>query len=229
VSDDLLRSQDWGRVRAQILAYAMKRARSKAKAQDLAQEAMMRALDARWNPWDPEKHPDIVDFLISIVNRLLANENQKRKVHREISMDRELRGETGREGDGDLAGATLRKALAGGDDGDAGKARKNPLADPAATPEAAAGDRELYRRRVARLRERLARDRVALDAIDQTELEVDLPEEQAAATGHALHEIETARRRIAFHAKKVAREIPALPPDPNDEVDHDEASTDDEA
>jgi DNA-directed RNA polymerase specialized sigma24 family protein len=56
--DDLLREQDWAKVSARVLAYALSRTRSRAKASDVAQEAMMRALDARWNPW--ELHEAIV-------------------------------------------------------------------------------------------------------------------------------------------------------------------------
>ena len=72
--DALLRKQDWGRIRVQLLLFARPRAKSEAKANDVVQEAMMRVFDPTWEPWDPSKYPNVVDFLTSIISRLLVNE-----------------------------------------------------------------------------------------------------------------------------------------------------------
>jgi len=48
---------EWARLHKELVAYALTRAKSPAKAQDHAQEAIMRVLDARWEPWDPTGSP----------------------------------------------------------------------------------------------------------------------------------------------------------------------------
>src|SRR5690349_15783300 len=75
----------WGRVRVDLLNFALARGQSKARANDLAQEALLRVLDARWEPWDPDAQPDLTRFLMSIINRQITNENQKTRLHREIA------------------------------------------------------------------------------------------------------------------------------------------------
>jgi len=80
---------EWARIHKELLAWGLWRTKNPVRAQDLAQEAIMRVLDARWEPWDPDANPDLLLFLRSIINRNLANEKVTRRRHREIQMDAE--------------------------------------------------------------------------------------------------------------------------------------------
>jgi DNA-directed RNA polymerase specialized sigma24 family protein len=88
----LLAGQDWKRARARLIAVAFNRTKNRAWAEDLAQEAILRAHDVKRNPWDPVRHPKIEDFLAGIVLRLISNEWTSARAHSELqlySMERE--------------------------------------------------------------------------------------------------------------------------------------------
>ncbi len=71
----LLDRQNWGDVHARLLDFAEARSgkRAKAQAKDLVQTAIMRVF-ARDSKWDPEKEPELLRYLMSVVNTLRWNE-----------------------------------------------------------------------------------------------------------------------------------------------------------
>jgi DNA-directed RNA polymerase specialized sigma24 family protein len=186
--DVLLRKQDWGRMYPELLAFAQARAKSKAVAEDLVQEAMRRVLDAQWEPWDPEKHPNVFDFLTSIINRLLRNDRTSARAHRELVMDREAK-KKHRE---------FKTAM---------EARK--AFDPAPGAEERLGARELLERRTELLRTYVGDNEVAQAVVDQMLLGNDEAGAQADATGYPVARIYEARRRITQLVARVTRELPA--------------------
>jgi DNA-directed RNA polymerase specialized sigma24 family protein len=186
--DAILKSQDWGRIHAQLVASAKARTKSPAMAEDLAQEAIRRVLDPNWEPWDPEKEPSLPQFLMRIVSRLVSNERTHSRAHREIVMDREA-------AEGSRERRVARKA--GG------------VAVDASSPEAQAIARQLYLRRIDRLHADVAEDAVTRALVEQAEEGNDKASEQAAATGYSIEKVREGRRRLARHVDRITREIPA--------------------
>jgi hypothetical protein len=74
-ADALLAEQDWADIsrRLTLHAYARLRPRSRALAEEIAQSAIESILSAQRAPWDPTRHPDLFDYLGSIVNSLVSN------------------------------------------------------------------------------------------------------------------------------------------------------------
>ena len=58
-------------------AFVLLGKKSWAIAEEIAQEAIARALDPAYASWDPERHPDLFDFLGSVAGGLAANHRRK--------------------------------------------------------------------------------------------------------------------------------------------------------
>jgi DNA-directed RNA polymerase specialized sigma24 family protein len=79
---DLLRIADWGSIALKLTDYAAKKARryrwkmttvvGGMNAEDLAYEAIAKVLDGERN-WDPEKTPDLLGYLKSVVDSLISH------------------------------------------------------------------------------------------------------------------------------------------------------------
>jgi hypothetical protein len=67
------------RLRKRIFAYAYKLTGNLPDAKELAQEGMAKAIDPEDSPWDPDKHPKLLDHIGSLMNTIVAN---KRRGHR---------------------------------------------------------------------------------------------------------------------------------------------------
>lgn len=61
------------RLRKQIILRAYAVTGNMADANDLAQQAMMRAIDPEGSPWDPAREPSLLVHLGSLINSRLAN------------------------------------------------------------------------------------------------------------------------------------------------------------
>jgi DNA-directed RNA polymerase specialized sigma24 family protein len=189
--DALLQKQDWGRMHARLLAFALGRTKkNRAAAQDAVQEAIMRVLDAHWEPWNPEKQPDLFTFLTGIVNRLLSNDRTSARVHREIAMDRQAK-------EGTRALKLARKVERIPDKGDG-----------ASSPEERVALSEVLAPRMASLRAAVENDELARELLDEVEDGNDIRRDHVRITGHTSDEVKAARRRLARHVVRIAREIP---------------------
>jgi DNA-directed RNA polymerase specialized sigma24 family protein len=174
-----LDAQDWGDVHARLLDFAGHRCgkRNKAQAQDLAQQAIARvyAYDSKW---DPEKEPDLVRYLMSVVNSLLWNERTSHAAQKSVSIEQKK---------------TQRAAM--------------QVADPQAWNADTAAENDLFNRRLTLLRERMADDAHVLTLIDCTSRGLDSPDEIRAATGWSANTLLAVRRRMQRAAALVARDI----------------------
>ncbi len=75
------RLRDDAGLRKRIVAYAYKVTRNLAEAKDLAQEAMMRAIDPDRSPWDPAKQPDLFLHIGSIINTIIWDRRRAEERH----------------------------------------------------------------------------------------------------------------------------------------------------
>src|ERR1700733_2425871 len=73
-------AQDWEEIgrRLTLHAYGRIYKRSWETAEDIAQEAIARFLDAAYASWDRARHPDLFDCLGHIVNGLAVNHLRKK-------------------------------------------------------------------------------------------------------------------------------------------------------
>ena len=83
----LLDAQDWGKIYVRLYDFARFRARSDDRGRDLANTAIEKvyAFDSKW---DPEKEPELLKFLMSSVNSLLANERRTAAAKTTVSIER---------------------------------------------------------------------------------------------------------------------------------------------
>ena len=83
----LLDAQDWGTIYVRLNDFARHRARSAEKGRELAQKAITNvyAFDSNW---DPEKEPELLKFLMSSVNSLLANERRTAAAKTTVSLEK---------------------------------------------------------------------------------------------------------------------------------------------
>jgi DNA-directed RNA polymerase specialized sigma24 family protein len=88
-TNDLLRSQDWRRIHAQLAAIAHKRFGKRPGswplAQEIAQEAVARAY-AHGTGWDPRKAP-LMAYLVATTIGLCKNEYRRRRNACEVELD----------------------------------------------------------------------------------------------------------------------------------------------
>jgi hypothetical protein len=192
---------DWGEIHARLLAFATFRCRPDgALARDLVQGAItsVYAHDSKWNP---EKDPDLLRYLMSVVNSQLANERARASATRTSSMS---------------APRTLSAA--------------HRVGDAQAFSEEKAEEHDLLHRRMTLLRERLAGDPEALRLVELLLEGVDSPTELRRLTGWSAEVVLAARRRMLRCAAGVARAIgaPEDGPDTLAAEDDDGGEDDDE-
>src|SRR5690349_3411930 len=78
--------QDWGEIYLRLYDFAEHRCKSASQAKDLAQEAIGRVF-AYDSGWDPAKEPNVLRYLMSVVNSLLANERRSHAATRTSSLE----------------------------------------------------------------------------------------------------------------------------------------------
>ena len=196
---DSLTPGDWRALYPKLVKFAFTRTKSKARATDAAHDAIQRVIDPKWEPWDPATHPVLLDYLMSIVNRLVSNEKTSARVHREIAM-----------ASGEHSTAKEREA-----EHDAENVK-----DDARTPEALVVDADLKARALTRLRNRLERndDALAVSVLEQIQGGSDDVSEMATALGVSEQEIGKARERVRHLARRVAEEMSHADEAPRDEA-----------
>jgi DNA-directed RNA polymerase specialized sigma24 family protein len=175
----LLDRQDWGDVQARLLDFAEARCGKKAKAQakDLVQGAILRVY-AFDSTWEPEKEPDLVRYLMSVVNSLRANEQTSSASKTGISL-------------------STRK----------GERAAGRVSDPQAWNERVAVETDLLTRRLTLLRERMADDPGVLQYLDCLARGEEAAEDVRASTGWSEEKVNAVRRRMLRAAALVARDL----------------------
>ncbi|HEY2510075.1 MAG TPA: hypothetical protein VGI39_04440 [Polyangiaceae bacterium] len=199
----LLDEQDWGELYKRLLDFACARCgkHGKAQAKDLAQEAITRVYGS--SKWDPAQEPDLLRYLMSVVNSLRANERTRHATTRTSSIADEK---------------TRRAALR--------------VADDKAPSEATIADQDVFTRRLALLRERMASDPKVLLLLECMERGIDSPDDLCAALEWSRAQLLAVRRRMFRAAALVARDLggangddePLLQPDERDEEDEGEVA-----
>jgi DNA-directed RNA polymerase specialized sigma24 family protein len=195
VVDAALRKVAWASVYPRVLAFAIARTKSKARAEDLTQDAIRAVYDHELRAWNPVAAPDILPVLLGIVRRNLSNERASGRVHHEItvmSKSHDVR---------------VTRAV-------------SQIASSIPTPESALATHDLLARRIAALRARAAADPLVLSLLSLTEDGVDTAADQAASLSAPIEDIRRARRRLFDHVAAVARALPDEDdaPDSDDEV-----------
>jgi DNA-directed RNA polymerase specialized sigma24 family protein len=194
----LLDDQDWAVIKVRLFDFAKYRSKSPALAEDLAQAAIMRVY-AHDSTWDPAKEPDLLRYLMSVVNSLLWNERQSAASKRTTSM-------TGKR----------RLAVA------------EAVADPQAFSEDKAADTDLFTRRMTLLTERMAGDPKVLRMIELMVQGVDSPAEIRKITGWSADDVMATRRRMLRAAAVVARDLAGPTDDALLSLPDDDSNDDDE-
>jgi DNA-directed RNA polymerase specialized sigma24 family protein len=181
VEDDALRRKldehDWADLYARLVDYATHRCRSKTQGKDLAQSAIARVY-AYDSKWDPEKEPLLLRYLMSVVNTLASNERTSAAAQRNVSMEREHV-----------------------------RVRVERVRDESAISEARAVDGDLFARRLALLKNRIADDAQATRVLELALDGAETPAEIGAATGWTANVVNAARLRMQRHAARVAAEL----------------------
>jgi hypothetical protein len=195
VVDAALRKVNWSVVYPRVFAFALSRTKSKARAEDLTQDAIRRVYDHEQAPWNPVTAPDVVPILFGLVRRALSDERGSGRVHHEItvmSKSHDVR---------------VTRAV-------------SQIASAIPTPESALATHDLLARRMAALRARAAADPLVLSLLSLTEDGVDTAADQAASLSAPIEDIRRARRRLFDHVAAVACALPDEDdaPDSDDEV-----------
>jgi DNA-directed RNA polymerase specialized sigma24 family protein len=187
----LLDQQDWGDLYARLLDFATHRCpKSPALAKDLTQEAIARVFSYQ-SKWDPQKEPDLLRYLMSVVNTLRSNERTSAAALRTKSTtDRPV------------------------------KRAAEAVADPNAFSEAKVADHDLFSRRLTLLAERLVGDPEAHRLLELAVDGVDTPAEIRRITGWSAETVMSGRRRMLRAAAKVAQDLGSQD-DPRDATDDD--------
>jgi Sigma-70 region 2 len=178
----LLDRQDWGDIHARLLDFAEarcggKRAKATAQAKDLVQEAILRVYSSQ-SRWDPEKEPQIVGYLMSVVNTLRWGEKVRHDVSKTAST------------------ADLRT-----------KRAADQVADPSAFSESSAAESDLRARRFTLLRERMADDPNVLQFLDCLVAGKESAADICEATRWSKEKHNAVRRRMLRAAALVARDL----------------------
>jgi DNA-directed RNA polymerase specialized sigma24 family protein len=186
----LLDRQNWGDIHARLLDFAEarsggKRGKAKALALDLVQEAILRVYSSQ-SRWDPEKEPQILGYLMSVVNTLRWGEKIRHDVSKTVSTE-----------------------------GRKGKRAADQVADPNAFSESSAAESDLRARQYALLRERMADDPHVLQFLDCLVTGKESAAEICAATGWSKERHNAVRRRMLRAAALVARDLGGADDEPS--------------
>lgn len=183
--DALLRAAPWGPLHAQLIAYALSRTKNRERAEDAAQAAISRVLDASYRAWDPR----VKSLKLFLMDRVSDELSAKRKrVHREIAM-----------ASGDKASAAERAA----------DIAASKVAAHAPSPETQLVEHDLHARRLQRLRDWFVdhEDGIAVDTLACVERGLVKPAEIALALGKQLPDVIKARERLVYRGQIIAREL----------------------
>jgi RNA polymerase sigma factor (sigma-70 family) len=176
-----LRAQEWGKIRVELLRFAVPRCKSRELAEDLVQDAIIKVMTGD-SSFDPSKHASLPRYMMGAIKYDLADTRRSARARKTVALShRRPEDDDAREGD--------------------------HLPATNAFSEDVAVRVDLFTRRMNKLREKLAGDALALQLLDLTVDGVDTPAERATATGKSFEAIEAARRRMQFHAAAVAHEI----------------------
>jgi hypothetical protein len=78
--DRLLRAQDWGDIRARLIAIACSWTRSRDEAEELADAVIIDCCDPLAAPWQPSAQPDLLLHAMSVMRSRLSAERKKKRV-----------------------------------------------------------------------------------------------------------------------------------------------------
>jgi hypothetical protein len=165
-------------LRARLMRHAYARTRSVTDAKDFVQEAIKKVLEGKY-PWRPEKCPELVDHLGSVINSLVWNRTTSAARARERPLPPEH----------------AERMVDGA---------PNPEQALIEREEARALSLRVQRWMLA-LRERLHGDDIALRVLDLFEQGVESAGDQAEAAQRSREDIDKARRRIGYHAGATMR------------------------
>ena len=198
----LLDRQNWPDVHARLLDFAGARTggtrgKAKAQAKDLVQEAILRVYGSQ-SRWAPEKEPELLPYLMSVVNTVRWGEPVSHDVAK-------------------AASATDRKT----------DRAASQVADPAAFSESSAVRTDLRARRYALLRERTADDPNVLQFLDCVADGRESAADICKALEWTETKHNAVRRRMLRAAALVARDLGGADdddsfPSPNDDSEDDE-------
>jgi DNA-directed RNA polymerase specialized sigma24 family protein len=178
----LVPAKDWPRIRAEMVRFACRLARSRGAADELVQEAVARVIDRERDPWDPETEPLLAKHMMRIIENIARGNRAKVAVRR----------------DPRNVAAVEERTI-----------RRPESPEDAAL--GAEGEREA-RGTLDEVKAELAGDAPALEVVDLSERGVDRPADQAAATGRPIEEIRNARRRVRRAIEEVLRRRQEAPP-----------------
>jgi DNA-directed RNA polymerase specialized sigma24 family protein len=192
----LLDRQNWGEIHARLLDFAEGRSgkRAKAQAKDLVQSAILRVYTSQ-SKWEPEKEPELLRYLMSVVNTERWGERVSHDVQKTVS-------------------TTDRKA----------QRAAEAVPDAAAFSETSAAETDFFVRRLTLLRARMADDPNVLQYLDCLAAGDESASEVGAATGWPEKKINAVRRRMLRAAALVARDLgdaddEASLPTPEDDIE----------
>ncbi len=191
----LFATQDLSKVRAQVLVFAVRVARSRHAAEDLVQEAFVRALDPEADPWRPEVEPLLAKHLMRIVDNI----QRGKRAHRAVERD-------------PRHAAVVEERM------------KPPSATPEDTALVSEEDARAARTLEA-VKLELRDDPLALQIVELSESGEDRPLDQAEATGRPVEDIRNARKRVQRAIGAVLQmEQVILPEPPRPGSEREEAS-----
>jgi DNA-directed RNA polymerase specialized sigma24 family protein len=176
----LLDRQNWGEIHRRLVDFAEGRSggkRKNAQAKDLVQSAILRVYSSE-SKWDPEKEPELLRHLMTVVNTVRWNELTRHEVVKTVS-------------------TTNRKA----------QRAAEQVADPAAFSESSAAESDLCARRVTLLRERMADDPNVLQYLDCLAAGNESAADICEATDWSKETHNAVRRRMLRAAALVARDL----------------------
>jgi DNA-directed RNA polymerase specialized sigma24 family protein len=176
---------NWTELFPQLEAFAIKRGASSSEATDAVQTAVARLLDGR-TTWNPAEGPDLSDYMMAAVRRILGHERHSARHRHEVPFKR-------------VEDAHDDVEDAHDDVEDA----PDPHTDTASFPEARE-EREAGRFEQVRLA--LAQDSLALQVLDLWTSGVAKPADQAARLGVPVTTVYDARDRLSRCARRIAKE-----------------------
>ena len=175
-----LRAAPWPQIRAKLLRFAVSRCKSRQRADDLVQDALVKVMSPT-SSWNPATQPDVTRYLMGAIMMNLSTDRRSARARRDVPLSHGAKDDEAREGD------HLRDANAFSEDG--------------------AARADLFARRMTALRARLSGDALALELLELTVNGADTPAERCAATGRTHEAVESARRRMQHHAAQIAVEL----------------------
>jgi DNA-directed RNA polymerase specialized sigma24 family protein len=168
-------------LRKKLFAHAYSLTRNEEDANDLGQQAMARVIDPDDSPWDPDKQPNLLLYMGSLMNGIMSNRRRGERRHPTSSYE-----SASYESEPEPAAA------------EPSGLERIERAEEAAR----------MQRRVDLLRQRLTGDTLALAKIDLMVQGIDEVAEQAALLKCTVADVYAANRRIAYHVAQMRSAAP---------------------